>query len=72
MMKLKYCFLIILLWASKSYAQKSIDVNATIEKLTLEEKEKLVVGSEMEKAYSEGGATGVGETEDKVPGVILR
>ncbi|MBT30814.1 MAG: glycosyl hydrolase [Thalassobius sp.] len=67
-MKLKYCFLIILLWASKSYAQKSIDVNATIEKLTLEEKEKLVVGSEMEKAYSEGGATGVGETEDKVPG----
>ncbi len=39
-----------------------------INKLSLEDKERLVVGSEMEKNNNMTQEAGVGETEDKVPG----
>ncbi|MCV9387403.1 glycoside hydrolase family 3 C-terminal domain-containing protein [Reichenbachiella ulvae] len=51
-----------------SYAQGSLDVKALIEQMTLEEKERVVVGSEMEIPWSEGGSTGVGQVGGEVPG----
>lgn len=53
----------------QGFSQQGLDTENTIEKLSLEDKERLVIGSEMEKdGEDESQGAGVGETEDKVPG----
>ncbi len=62
----KYLLIILFIVAGNLHAQKS--TKELIQKLSLEEKERIVIGSEMEIPWSEGGDTGVGEVGGNVPG----
>lgn len=64
-MKANLLFVLILLIQPLT-AQKTEDVSALVQKLTLEEKIKLVVGQGMDLTTGNGAV--VGNTEDKVPG----
>ncbi|WNH09078.1 glycoside hydrolase family 3 protein [Thalassobellus suaedae] len=62
----KYLLITLFIVAGNLHAQKS--TKELIQKLSLEEKERIVIGSEMEIPWSEGGDTGVGEVGGNVPG----
>ncbi|MAE84525.1 MAG: glycosyl hydrolase [Flammeovirgaceae bacterium] len=65
----RYLLVLIMLSAGSAFAQKvNLNTDKLIKKLTIEEKERIVIGSEMEIPWSEGGATGVGEVGGDVPG----
>ncbi|MDO3694304.1 beta-glucosidase [Wenyingzhuangia sp. chi5] len=64
--KKQFFALLLLLFVKSLYAQQTSEI--LLSKLSLEEKERIVIGSEMEIPWSEGGDTGVGEVGGNVPG----